>query len=161
MGKVRHTTGCVCETPGFCKRHGVEKTAHLHKLCQTNKRYWNAWEAGRGPGQNGDGKPLRKRAKARGSTSVGLPGTELTAMLSWFGKERAGCKCKQHAVKMDVWGPDGCRRNMDTILRWLSVEAKHRKLPFVRSAVKALVLKAIKRAEIKALEVRDGYSHST
>jgi len=44
-------TGCVCDTPGFCERHGVKKNAHWHHLCKTNDRYFRAWEHGHGPGQ--------------------------------------------------------------------------------------------------------------
>jgi hypothetical protein len=39
-----------CE-PGWCERHQVHKPAGLVHLCQTNERYFRAWEEGRGPGQ--------------------------------------------------------------------------------------------------------------
>jgi len=44
-------TGCVCPLSGFCNRHGIDKTPHMHKLCQNHTGYFNAWEACRGPGQ--------------------------------------------------------------------------------------------------------------
>lgn len=44
-------TGCVCKEPGWCERHQCQKHAHWHHLCQTNEDYFQAWEAGRGPGQ--------------------------------------------------------------------------------------------------------------
>lgn len=44
-------TGCVCPLSGFCHRHNVEKTPHLHKLCQNHQGYFDKWEACRGPGQ--------------------------------------------------------------------------------------------------------------
>ena len=44
-------TDCECQQPGYCVRHGMHKSAHLHHLCQTDERYFRAWEAGRGPGQ--------------------------------------------------------------------------------------------------------------
>jgi hypothetical protein len=37
---------------GFCVRHGIEKSAHLHKLCQSHTGYFNLWEECRGPKQN-------------------------------------------------------------------------------------------------------------
>lgn len=44
-------TQCECPLAGFCNRHGVEKNSHLHKLCQTNDRYFQMWENCRGPKQ--------------------------------------------------------------------------------------------------------------
>jgi len=44
-------TGCQCPLSGVCNRHNVEKTPHLHKLCQTNEKYFQMWEECRGPGQ--------------------------------------------------------------------------------------------------------------
>lgn len=46
-------TGCVCKNAGFCNRHGVNKTPHLHKLCQNHQGYFQMWEECRGPGQRG------------------------------------------------------------------------------------------------------------
>jgi hypothetical protein len=45
-------TPCECPLAGFCNRHGVKKTDHLHKLCQNHTGYFNMWEKCRGPGQN-------------------------------------------------------------------------------------------------------------
>ena len=45
-------TQCECPIAGFCKRHGVHKSAHLHKLCQNHLKYFNLWEKCRGPNQN-------------------------------------------------------------------------------------------------------------
>lgn len=44
-------TGCICNGPGFCERHQVNKTDNWHRLCKTNKAYFEAWEKGVGPGQ--------------------------------------------------------------------------------------------------------------
>jgi|LakMenEpi03Aug12_release.lakeMendotaPanAssembly.Ray.scaffolds.fasta_scaffold503657_2 hypothetical protein len=75
------------------------------------------------------------------------PGTELTKLLSWFAKDTPGCKCKDHANLMNVWGVDGCRNNMETILQWLETAAKDRGIPFIKPLAKSLVNLAIKRAE--------------
>jgi hypothetical protein len=52
-------TKCECPLAGYCNRHGVEKSAHQHKLCQNHTGYFNLWENCKGPGQNpsncGDG----------------------------------------------------------------------------------------------------------
>ena len=44
-------TKCECELAGHCNRHNVSKTKHLVKLCQTDHKFFEAWEDGRGPGQ--------------------------------------------------------------------------------------------------------------
>lgn len=44
-------TGCICPNSGFCQRHGIQKSPHLHKLCQNHQGYFDKWEACRGPGQ--------------------------------------------------------------------------------------------------------------
>lgn len=45
-------TPCECPLAGFCTRHGIHKSAHLHKLCQNHAGYFAQWDACRGPGQN-------------------------------------------------------------------------------------------------------------
>lgn len=45
-------TPCECPIAGFCKRHGVNKSTHLHRLCQNHVGYFNMWEECRGPKQN-------------------------------------------------------------------------------------------------------------
>lgn len=52
MGEEKPKTGCECPLAGLCNRHGVEKTPHLHKLCQNHVGYFNMWEECRGPRQN-------------------------------------------------------------------------------------------------------------
>ena len=44
-------TGCVCENPGFCSRHNMNKTPHFFHLCQNHVGYFKMWEECRGPGQ--------------------------------------------------------------------------------------------------------------
>ena len=81
--------------------------------------------------------------------TAGGPGTELAAILKIIGihaKEK-GCGCKSHAKRMDREGPQWCRDNIETILGWLETEAKKRKLPFVKTAAKQVVLLAIRRSE--------------
>jgi len=51
-------TGCECPLAGLCNRHGVEKTAHLHKLCQNHAGYFKMWEECRGPLQTDCGEKL-------------------------------------------------------------------------------------------------------
>jgi hypothetical protein len=44
-------TGCQCHGPGYCERHGVNKTKTWFALCKTSEKYFSAWEQGKGPGQ--------------------------------------------------------------------------------------------------------------
>lgn len=44
-------TGCECPLSGLCQKHGVTKSAHQHKLCQTHPGYFQQWEECHGPGQ--------------------------------------------------------------------------------------------------------------
>ena len=46
------TTPCECPLAGFCNRHGVQKSSHLHKLCQNHIGYFNMWERCQGPNQD-------------------------------------------------------------------------------------------------------------
>lgn len=75
------------------------------------------------------------------------PGTELTKMLSWFAKDTPGCKCRDRANTMNIWGVQGCRNNIETILDWLEEAAKERSIPFIRPLARSLVNLAINRAE--------------
>lgn len=75
------------------------------------------------------------------------PGTELKKILSWFAVDTPSCKCTDRANLMNVWGPEGCRNNINTILDWLQEEANNRGMPFVKAIAKQLVLLAISRAE--------------
>ena len=80
------------------------------------------------------------------------PGNELKKMLAWFARPSDSCKCETRADTMNDWGPEGCRRNLDTIVEWLLEEAELRGLPsgkFTRIIAKSLVITAIRRFERK------------
>lgn len=51
MSENEVKTGCICPLSGFCSRHNITKTPHLHKLCQNHSGYFDAWENCKGPGQ--------------------------------------------------------------------------------------------------------------
>jgi hypothetical protein len=63
-------TGCVCEGPGFCQRHGIRKGDGWHQLCQTSEEYFQSWEAGRGPGQRKSSTPGVVRQRKPGVGDV-------------------------------------------------------------------------------------------
>ena len=49
---------CQCELAGYCERHKIRKPKRLVELCKQRGSYWDAWEAGNGPGQ---GEPAMQR----------------------------------------------------------------------------------------------------
>jgi hypothetical protein len=45
------STDCECPVAGWCNRHNMTKTEHLHRLCRTDGGYFGLWEKGVGPAQ--------------------------------------------------------------------------------------------------------------
>lgn len=81
---------------------------------------------------------------------VGGVGTELKSLLSKFGiKSTENCACNKRAELMDRNGVKWCRENVEQIVTWLHEEAQRRHLPFIRTAGKLLVKRAIKNYEKK------------
>ena len=103
-------TGCVCEGPGYCQRHGVEKNDGWWRLCRGKPKYFAAWEAHRGPGQTQEGQVAFIR-KPPG------PGTLLCKML--------GCGGFHHQAKLNEWGPDGCEQHLEQIVEWIHEPSKN------------------------------------
>lgn len=132
----------------LCPRHGIKKYRHWVDLCRQRGDYWDAWEAGRGPGQFDGSPPL-----------AGGPGTELKRLIAYCAKRlpwwdmapKKGCRCEATAIWMDELGCDGCEAKIEKILDKLMDEAKERKIkfPFQRVAAKKLIRHAIRRARKK------------
>jgi hypothetical protein len=79
--------------------------------------------------------------------NVNGPGAELKKLLSMIGITAApGCSCNAHAARMNLWGADECERRIDEIVGWLKEEAVKRKLPFIETAARLLVKRAISNA---------------
>lgn len=96
-----------------------------------------------------DHQPAAQPTPLRGAFPFGGAGTELSAILSWWGVDaEANCKCKGHARTMDLSGPDWCEANLETIVGWMREDAERRGLPFVAWLARAMVRKAIKRARL-------------
>ena len=75
-------------------------------------------------------------------------GTILHKYLIDFGvRPKEGCDCERHMEQMDLWGPEGCRENLHTILKWLRIEAHKRRFPFSQTLAKQLVLFCIRKSE--------------
>jgi hypothetical protein len=72
------------------------------------------------------------------------PGTMLSQILESVGiKAAPNCGCKRKATTMNINGNEWCEQNVETIVDWLEEEAKKRNLPFLRTAGRLLVKRAI------------------
>ena len=71
------TTPCECPMAGFCQRHGINKSTHLHKLCQNHIGYFNMWEECKGPNQNPSDciKPQKSELPNEEKPQTNLPST--------------------------------------------------------------------------------------
>lgn len=84
------------------------------------------------------------------------PGTHLHAMLERFGiKASPGCSCTERMVQMNIWGPDRCEREIETISQWMKAEAKKRGLPYISTVGRMLVRRAIAKARREASCAKD------
>jgi len=141
----------------WCPRHRMYKGPRWVKLCQTNKVYFEAWETGVGPGQN-----LVKAQDVVKKTKTPGPGDFLHSLLGKLGiNPTKKCKCKSRIHLMNVWGPDGCEKNLDKIENWLREEAKAQDLPYWGFAAKLLIRRAISNARRAASKVGGGNNDST
>lgn len=143
------STNCTCQNAGFCQRHGIEKNSHFVHLCQTNFRYFNAWEQGRGP------KQVRKGSVKQ--LNVPGPGTLLVRTLKEYGyTSKKGCGCDSKARTMNIWGPAKCRERIDEIVGWLTDAAEQEgwleKLAVSLYGVRYLVERKIRKIVLETIE---------
>ena len=77
------------------------------------------------------------------SMGVG-PGTQLKELLKKFGiHSKANCSCNKRAHAMDHNGNDWVENNIETVVGWLQEEASKRGLPFLKTAGRILIKKAV------------------
>ncbi len=75
------------------------------------------------------------------------PGCQLQRTLGWFGlKDDGTCHCKAYAAQMDAWGPDGCIRRIEEIVQHLREAAAKRGLPFLATAARIAIGRAVEAA---------------
>lgn len=75
------------------------------------------------------------------------PGTELKALLAKFGIHASPtCGCNAMAKKMDAWGPDESLNHLEEIVDVMEETATKRGLPFLRTAARLLVRRAISKS---------------
>ena len=77
-------------------------------------------------------------------------GTELKKLISWFVwlRDVKDCNnCYNREQQMNVWGPEGCRHNLQTIVEWPRESAMKHRIPFSEPLIKILINKAIRNSE--------------
>lgn len=85
------------------------------------------------------------------------PGTILSQMLSTIGiTSSPTCKCKQRAIEMNEKGHEWCEENTDTILEWMKEESVKRGIPFVTTAAKLMINRAISKSKKLSEEAKMG-----
>jgi len=79
------------------------------------------------------------------------PGCQLRRSLAWWGiRDDGSCGCDSFAAKMDAWGPDECFRRIEEIVEHLRGAAEKKGLPFIATAARIMVSRAIEAARAEA-----------
>jgi len=79
------------------------------------------------------------------------PGCQLRRSLAWWGiRDNGSCGCDSFAAKMDAWGPDECFRRIEEIVEHLRQAADKKGLPFIATAARIMVGRAIEAARAEA-----------
>lgn len=75
------------------------------------------------------------------------PGCQLKRTIEWWGiRDDGQCGCTEYAAQMDAWGPDGCIRRIEEIVQHLREAAAKRGLPFLATAARIAIGRAIEAA---------------
>lgn len=83
-------------------------------------------------------------------------GCQLKRTLAWFGiRDDGRCGCSEYAAELDAWGPDECLRRIEEIVEHLREAAAKRGLPFLATAARIAVARAIDAAR------RDAHGQET
>jgi hypothetical protein len=78
------------------------------------------------------------------------PGCQLRRSLSWFVRDDGKCGCDSFAAAMDAWGPDECWKRIEEIVEHLRSAAEKKGLPFIATAARIMVGRAIEAARAAA-----------
>lgn len=82
------------------------------------------------------------------------PGCQLKRSLSWWGIRSDGsCGCDSYAAQMDAWGPDECWNRLEEIVEHLRQSAAAKGLPFLSTAARIMVGRAIEAASKEVAHV--------
>jgi hypothetical protein len=139
-------------------RHDPTSDKPYRYICDACLRPWifnelKTAENLRRPCNNSASIPNLPSIRRLQSESLRGPGTELSKLLAKIGiKANEGCKCKARSEEMDRRGVKWCENNLELIVDWLEEEATKRHLPFLRTAGKILVKRAIHNAKRQSKE---------
>ena len=76
------------------------------------------------------------------------PGCQLKRSLAWWGiRDDGSCGCDSYAAQMDAWGCDESFRRIEEIVEHLREAAAIKGLPFIATAARMMVARAIEAAE--------------
>jgi hypothetical protein len=79
------------------------------------------------------------------------PGCQLRRSLAWWGiRDDGSCGCDSFASQMDAWGPDECWKRIEEIVEHLRGAAEKKGLPFIATAARIIVGRAIEAARAAA-----------
>jgi hypothetical protein len=79
------------------------------------------------------------------------PGCQLRRSLAWWGiRDDGKCGCDSFAAQMDAWGPDECWKRIEEIVEHLRQAAEKKSLPFIATAARIIVGRAIEAARAEA-----------
>jgi len=79
------------------------------------------------------------------------PGCQLTRSLAWWGiRDDGKCGCDSYAAQMDAWGCDESFRRIEEIVEHLRQAAEKKGLPFIATAARIMVGRAIEAARAEA-----------
>jgi hypothetical protein len=78
------------------------------------------------------------------------PGCQLRRSLAWWGiRDDGKCGCDSFAAQMDAWG-DSCWDHIEEIVEHLRQAAEKKGLPFIATAARIMVGRAIEAARAEA-----------
>lgn len=78
------------------------------------------------------------------------PGCQLRRTLAWWGiRDDGSCGCQSFAAQMDAWGDD-CWSHLEEIVEHLRGAAEKKGLPFLATAARIMVARAIDAARREA-----------
>lgn len=78
------------------------------------------------------------------------PGCQLRRTLAWWGiRDDGSCGCHAYAAQMDAWGDD-CWNHLEEIVEHLRGAAEKKGLPFLATAARIMVARAIDAARREA-----------
>lgn len=111
-------TGCECTLAGYCKRHHVQKHSGWLSLCQNRADYFEAWEKGRGPGQNGSEPVQELTLEILNKLRAMWGELHRYALLRWnnWSEDEARKWFEQWQLRLPITGC-GCRKHWRELLR--------------------------------------------